>query len=61
MLEKVTSDSVESEGLESGLHSDRPMLCEPKAEGLGPGASLPDAIKATKSDAWAARAGSGAW
>lgn len=61
MLKKVTSDNVEGEGLESGLHSDRLMLCGHKAEGLGPGTSLADAIKATKSDAMAARAGSGAW
>lgn len=32
-----------------------------EAEGSVPGASCPDTIKATKSDAVAARAGSGAW
>lgn len=61
MLEKVTSGSTRGEGLESGGPHERLMLCVLEAEGLGPGASLPDAIKATKSDAMASRAGSGAW
>lgn len=47
---------MEGEGLDLGVCSKRRMLRVHQAE-----ASLPDAIKVTKSEAAAARAGSGAW
>lgn len=54
----MAARKMEDEGLEPWGPQ---VLCVHEAEGLVPGASRPDAIKATKSDAVAARAGSGAW